>query len=316
MKWKMLISEPVAEETLALLKQNDVEVVHGEGLDTDTVLRDLTDCDAVMVRVMKITRDMMLKCPKLKVIAKHGVGCDSIDTAAAKELGIPVVYTPGANGLSVAEHTMALMLACARQLRLTNRVYAAGNMKIKDQAGICELHGKTLALVGCGRIAQQVARMAHDGFDMHVTGYDPYLPGQYWPEIIERKDSLEQLIPEGDFISLHVPATKENNGLIGRGQIALMKKSACLINTARGSVIDQTALTEAVRTGQIAGAGLDVCDPEPAPVNSELFALDRVLLTPHSGAASRESMVRMGLQAAQGAIDVLNGRKPEFPFRV
>ncbi len=314
MRWRILISEPVAEEAISYLGRNDVEVKHGTDLDQNTVQRELQDCDAVMVRVMKITREMMKVCPKLKVIAKHGTGCDSIDTVAAKELGIPVIYTPGANSRSVAEHTMSLILACARQLRQISMEYAAGNAKVKDQVVITELAGKTLGLIGCGRVAQYVAGMACLGFDMHVIGFDPYFQEVRWPEHIERRSDMEQLIRESDYVSLHIPATPENNGIISRREISWMKKEAYLINTARGQLICHPDLIDALESGRIAGAGLDVSDPEPLGNDSELFSMKNVLVTPHCGAASVESMVRMGMTAARGIVDVLNGRQPEYPY--
>ncbi len=314
MRWKILISETVASEAIELLEKNDIEVKRGRGLDEKTVLEDLQDCDAVLVRVMKLTGDILKQCPKLKVIAKHGVGCDSIDIEAAKKLGIPIVFTPRANSRSVAEHTMALILACARQLRYSNLQYAAGNAKAKDTAGITELEQKTLALIGCGRIAQYVAKMAKFGFDMNVIGFDPFIQDGMWPETIIKYEKIDSLLKDADYVSIHVPATPSNTNLMSDEQFALMKPSAYLINTARGTIVDQNALVQALNDKVIAGAGLDVCEPEPAPQDSPLFENQRVILTPHAGAASMEAMVKMGLQSAQGVIDVLNGRNPEYRF--
>ncbi len=314
MKWRILISEPVAEEALTYLKKNDIEIKHGSSLDQEVVLKELYDCDAVMVRVMKITREMMIACPKLKVIAKHGTGCDSIDTVVAKELGIPVVFTPGANSRSVAELTMTLILSCAKQLRQISTEYAQGNPKIKNQVLITELAGKTLGLIGCGKIAQLVAGMACLGFNMRVIGFDPFLRESDWPENIERSTDMEQLIRESDYVSLHIPATPENIGIISKREINWMKKGAFLINTARGQLVCHPDLIEALESGRIAGAALDVSDPEPLQPDSKLFSMKNVLLTPHCGASSAESMVRMGLLAAQGVVDVLNGRQPEYPY--
>jgi len=311
--FKILISERVSDETIEFLEANNVEVKAGTGLEHHTVLDEIQDCDAVMVRVMKIDRDIIEHAPKLKVIAKHGVGCDSIDTEAASEFNIPVVYAPGSNSLSVAEHTIALMLSCAHCMRQANMGYAEGNYHIKDSLSISEISGKILGLIGCGNVALHVARIAQFGFDMQILGYDP-LTNRTIPDYINRVDAVEDLIPESDFISIHIPETADNANYFDIEKFSLMKKSAFLINTARGNVIDTEALLSCLNADKIAGAGLDVSNPEPVPSDSELFLKREILLTPHIGAASHESMVRMGRMAAEGVVDVLHGKKPQYVF--
>lgn len=311
---KILISEKVADETITFLENHNIEIKKGRGLDSKTICEDIVDCDAVMVRVMRIDREILNHAPKLKVIAKHGVGCDSIDYDAAKEYGIPIVYSPGSNSISVAEHTIALMLLCSHQIKHASIEYSKGNYAVKDSLAITEITGKTLGLIGCGNVALHVARMAYQGFDMKIIGFDPYLNKEV-PKYISFVDSVESLIAESDFISIHIPGNKENENFFDKKKLMLMKNNAFLINTARGDVVNTTDLLNSLQEKSISGAGLDVCNPEPVPSECELFSRDDVLLTPHIGAASKESMVRMGLMAAEGVVAVLNGRTPKWIYK-
>ncbi len=310
---KILISEKVAEETIDYLITHGIEIKYGRGVDHETICEDIQDCDAVMVRIMCVDKDIIESAPKLKVIAKHGVGCDTIDVKAASERGIFVVYAPGSNSLSVAEHTMTLMLSCAHCIREANMEYARGNYNVKDELFISEISGKALGLIGCGNVALHVGRMAHFGFNMKVLGYD-HVKKEGIPEYIHMTDSVDDLITESDFISLHIPGTQDNINYFDIQKFKLMKKKAILINTARGEVLDTQALIESLEKNRILGAGLDVSNPEPTTSDSELFGRKDVLLTPHIGAASRDAMIRMGLIAAEGVVDVLNGRKPRYIY--
>lgn len=312
-KYKILINEEISDEAVQMLLKNGVEIKRGMSCEEATVVKDIRDCDAVMTRTMKISRRVIENAPKLKVIAKHGEGYEMIDVDAATDLGIQVVYTPGANTNSVAEHTMALILACARQLRRTNIEYSKGNYGIKNLVCINELSSKKIGLVGFGKIARRVSEIAHFGFAMDVYFYDPFIKEKKIPEYIVQCNELEKLVMESDYVSIHVPETKETIELIGDKEISLMKKNAFLINTSRGHIIDQNALINAVKNERIAGAGLDVCYPEPICQDSELFKLDRIILTPHCGATSRDAMKKMGIEAAQGVIDILNGNKCKYP---
>ena len=313
--FKILISEKVAEDTIKYLENNGVIVKHGHGLDRETICEDICDCDAVMVRTMRIDRHVLERAPRLKVIAKHGVGCDSIDLVSAERMGIPVVYSPGSNSLSVAEHTIALMLSCAHCIHKANRSYSEGNYCIKDTLDITEISGKTLGLLGLGNVALHVARIANLGFDMRIKGFSKH-NDKVLPSYIERVKIIDDIFREADFISLHIPVNTETKDLINRSQITKMKKSAFLINTARGEIVNTEDLIKSLESGDIAGAGLDVSSPEPCLPDSKLFSLDNVVLTPHIGASSKESMVRMGLMAAEGVVDVLNGRKPRYIYHM
>jgi|LSQX01.1.fsa_nt_gb D-3-phosphoglycerate dehydrogenase len=311
---RILIPETVAAETVEFLEQRGYTVERGCGTDEEALDRALDGCKAVMVRVAVISRRLMQRHPELEVIAKHGAGYDNIDVEAARSLGKRVVYAPQANSDSVAEHAMTLILGCAKRLGAMTKGYAAGDYSVKNRGSGMDVFGKTLGLVGFGRIGGSVARMARLGFGMQVVAFDPYLPAERRPEGIRFTDTLDEVLSAGDFISLHVPLTPENRGLISTEALLKMKNTAYLINTSRDGIVDTQALTEALKDGRIAGAGLDVTDPEPCPPDHPLFTFDNVILTPHSAAATADALVRMGLDAAKGIDAILNGREPQFPI--
>lgn len=312
MAYKVLIPEVVAQEGIEHLKELGYEVKIGRGTDKATMLEDLQDCDAVIIRVAVVDREMIEKSPKLKVIAKHGAGYDSIDTKAAADNGVRVVFAPTANSLSVAEQAIALMLACAKKLPFLADQYRKGNYKAKDIYINTELAGKTLGLIGLGRIGMNVARIAMHGFRMKVVAYDPFIPAGRDLEGVQLLKDRDELLKIADYVSIHVPATPENVKSIGTREFEIMKPTAILINTARGTIIDQDALVVAIRDGEIAGAGLDVTDPEPAPSTNPIFGLDRVIVTPHCSGATAEAMIRMVMDAVLGIDEVLNGKEPTY----
>ena len=312
MAFKVLITEVVADEGIAHLKELGYEVKFGRGTDKATILEDIHDCDAVIIRVAVIDREIIAKSPKLKVIAKHGAGYDSIDTKAAADHGIRVVFAPTANSMSVAEQAVALMLACTKRIPFLADQYKKGNYKAKDMYTKTELCGKTLGLIGLGRIGMNVARIAIHGFGMKVIAYDPFIPAGRDLGGVELVQERDELLKTADYISIHVPATPENVKSISQKEFKLMKPTAIIINTARGTIIDQEALIEAIRNDEIAGAGLDVTDPEPAPPSNAIFELDRVIVTPHSGGATKEAMIRMVMDAVMGIDEVLLGKEPTY----
>ena len=309
---KILIPEKVAPETIHFLKERGYEVVLGTGLDEETLNKQLKGCVAIIVRVARVTRAMMQDHPELKIIAKHGAGYDNIDIEAARELGRTVVYAPVANSLSVAEHTIALILACAKRLKKVYQGYADGNYFVKNTAQGIDIHGKTLGLIGFGRIGSMVAQMAHFGFGMNVICFDPFLPKERQPDYVSFMKTMKEVLASSDFVSLHMPLTPENQNIIGKSAFEAMKKTAFLINTSRGGIVDSIALEDALKHSEIAGAGLDVTDPEPLPKTHTLFQLDNVIVTPHSAANTIDSMVRMGMDVAEGIDDAISGRTPRY----
>jgi D-3-phosphoglycerate dehydrogenase len=266
---------------------------------------DLAQADAVVVRLFQIRRDDLLRAPRLKVIAKHGVGVDNIDVAAATALDIPVLFTPTANANAVAEHTMTLMLALARNLYPASATVLAGRWGKFE--GV-ELAGKTLGVIGLGRIGRRVAEMAQHGFGMEVRAYDPVVK----QSAFTLADSVEAVLRVADFLSLHLPLTPETKHLVNANRLRLLKPNCRIVNTSRGGVIDETALAEALTEKRLAGAALDVFEMEPLPAGHPFLKTPNTLLTPHISASTKESLDRMARDAAQGVLDVLQGRPPAW----
>lgn len=313
MSYRVLIPQDVAEEGKRFLRERGHEIVMGSGATAQTVANEARDCDAILVRTALVTRDVFAAAPKLKVVAKHGVGVDNIDVTAATDNGVFVTYTPTANSNTVAEHTIGLMLALARNFVRCDQALRAGNFNIRNELLGTDLEGKTLGLIGLGRIGARVAKKAAHGLDMKVIAFDPHVGAEQTPSWVERTADWETVWTSADFVSLHLPATPQTQKIVGAREFALMKPSAFVINASRGEVLDEAALFEALQQNKIAGAGLDVFDQEPPPDDHPLFGLANVVVTPHNAALTREATIRMALHAAQGIDEVLGGKPPTWP---
>ena len=270
----------------------------------------LTEADAVIVRLFKIGARDIEAAARLKVIAKHGVGVDNIDVEAATRRGIPVTITGAANANAVAEHTLALMLALTRQTEAACRAVREGRFHERDRYGGVELAGKTLGIIGLGRIGSRVANKAALGMGMEVRAYDPLIDHRRYdgPAIFE--DALEGLLRKAEFLSLHVPLTSATHRMINAKSITLLKSSCRIINTSRGAVIDEEALTRALHDGSVAGAALDVFEREPLLPDHPLCHAPNTLLTPHLAAATPEATRAMARKAAENVLDALRGKAP------
>jgi D-3-phosphoglycerate dehydrogenase len=255
------------------------------------------------------------RSPRLRVIGRHGVGLDNVDLRAATQLGIPVVYTPYGPTESTAEHTFLLMMAAARQLPLLDRAVRSGRFSIRDTAGVTglELQGKALGVIGFGRIGRRVAEMCRSALGMQVYVYDPFLPSSSITEWGATPfQDLEALAREVDILTIHVPATDATRHLIDERILRAMRSTAVLVNASRGSVVDESALAQAVRSGAIYGAGIDVYDPEPPGPDNPLFGVDRIVLTPHIASKTEEGRALMGNTVVQDILSALGGRRPEY----
>jgi D-3-phosphoglycerate dehydrogenase len=306
------------EAAIAFLKSHDCDVVLSglpagapdTTLTKERVFELLRDADGWIVATAPVTCEMLAAFPKLSVIAKRGVGYDQIDVAAAKELGRVVTFAPGGNGPSVGDHTIALMLAVAKRLCEFRELMRAGDWSVQP---VTELYRKTVGLVGLGRIGRGVAQRLK-GFETTILAYDEKPDQEYAKANGVRFVDLPYLFKESDYISLHLPLTPSSRNLIDEAVLASMKQSAILVNTSRGGLVDEAALLRALRTGQIAGAGLDVFlgeqEPEWRPIADELMSLPNVVVTPHIAGASREGLARGNLLAAQGVVAVLDGGTP------
>lgn len=260
--------------------------------------------DAVISRSLELDAAALRSCPTLKVISKHGTGVNNIDVATATELGIPVTSTPGANAASVAELTIGLMIAAARRIAWLDRQAKEGHWR-RVQDGL-QLRGRTLGLVGFGEVAQRVATVAM-ALGMNVVAVDPAIARLPVPAGVGVRSRLEDVLAVADVLSLHVPLTGRTRGLIGREQLALLPEGAILLNTARGPVVDEPALVEALRSGALRAAGLDTLVDEPAVAGHPLAGLDNVVLTPHVGGSTTASISAVAAAAAENVIAVLGG---------
>ena len=245
----------------------------------------------------------MVAAPSLKVIAKHGSGTDTIDKAAAARRGIQVLAAPGANAAAVAEQALALLLACAKSVVTLDTRMRAGHWDKAVHKGI-ELEGRTIGVVGLGAIGQRFARMAH-AMDMRVLGHDPYAKDV--PAYVERVE-LDTLWRESHAISLHCPLTGDNTKMLDAGVLAACRPGVIVVNTARGGLVDERALLAAVRSGHVAGAGLDSFAVEPMVADHPFLAEPRIVLSPHIGGVTADAYVKMGLAAARNVLGVLSPR--------
>lgn len=312
MNKKVFIPLDIEEEGKKYLLERGYELKIARNVKKETLIEDIQDCDAMLTRSnATIDADVLDAGKKLKIVSKYGVGLNNIDVEHATSLGIQVTNTPEANANVVAEHVLAMMLTLSKKLMLMDRETRRGNFDIRSKVYSDDLERKVLGIVGLGRIGQLVAQKAFHGFDMKVVGYDPYIKGEL--SNIDLIDSLEQLLRESDFISLHLPLLPATKHIISTEQFEMMKDSAYLINASRGGTVDEAALAEAIRANKIAGAGIDVFEDEPPTNDNELFTLDKVVLTPHSAALSKDGSLRMAVHAAIQVDQVLKGEKPSWP---
>lgn len=312
MGFKVLIPEDIAESGKAFLRQRGYEIVVLSGMDREALRREGRDTDAIIARTGAYPEDILEQMPKLKVIARHGVGYNNIPVAYCEERGIFVTITPEANGNAVAEGAIMLMLASARNLVYQAEQVKAGNWAARNKTMGLELSGKTLGIAGCGRIGRMVAAKAALGLDMKVLGYDPLLPTDSPMEHMECVATLEELCERADFVSLHMPETEQTRGMFGSALFRKMGPDATLINCARGGVVNEQELVAALRDGVIRGAALDVTVQEPIPADHPLLQLPNVIVTPHNTAINRETMDRISLHAAQCVDAALRGQTPPW----
>jgi D-3-phosphoglycerate dehydrogenase len=264
--------------------------------------------DAIIVRTTKLTAAAIDSAPKLKIVSRHGVGYDNVDMAALDRRRIPLTLVGNVNALSVAEHTLFMMLSLAKRGIAYDRATRNGDWKLRDSFGATELAGKRLLLLGFGRIGHEVARRAQ-AFGMTVLAYDPYVrDAAMFAARVQPMAKLAEALPQADFISVHLPMTAETRGIIGARELATMKKTAIVISTARGGLVDEAALAEALKSGQIRAAGLDVFVDEPPAPNDPLLNVDNLLLSPHIAGLTEECAMRMAEVSARNALAGLDGK--------
>ncbi len=297
---KIVVADPISEQGLALLRAGGWEVVTPA---KDALAAALVEADALIVRsATRVTADLIERAPKLRVVGRAGVGVDNIALDAATRRGVLVMNTPGGNAVSVAEHTLALLLSLARRVPQLSAAIHAGRWEKSGAAGT-ELRGKTLGLVGLGRVGSEVARRAI-AFEMRVVAYDPYVSESAARDAQVNLVSLAELLAQSDYVSLHTALSAATEKLINAAALAQCKRGAALINTARGELVDEVALADALRSGQLSGAALDVFATEP-PLNSPLIEMPNVIATPHVAGSTREAQEEVGTLIAQQVRDFL-----------
>jgi len=300
---KVAICDPIAKEGVEFLKSKGVEVIDLTEIPKEELPKHIGDVDALIVRsATKVRKEMIDSAPNLKVIGRAGVGLDNIDVEYAKSKGIKVVNTPGATSISVAELAIGLMLAVYRKIAYADRETRAGNWPKKKCKGM-ELYGKTLGIIGFGKIGREVAKRAK-ALGMKVIYYSRTRKEDYEKSLGVEYRELDKLLEEADIVTLHVPLTPETKHLINEERIAKMKDGAVIINTARGGVVDEEALYNALKSGKLYGAALDVYENEPLK-ESKLFELDNIVLTPHIGAQTKEGQKRAGVEIAEKVYEEL-----------
>lgn len=306
---KVLVCDPVSPKGIALLKQrSEFEVqVLDKRLPEAELIPVMADVDAMVVRSeTKVTRKVIENSPKLKVVGRAGVGVDNVDVEAATQRGIVVMNTPSGNTISTAELTFSMLMALARRIPQAHMSMKAGEWNRKAFQGV-ELYNKTLGILGMGRIGSEVARRAI-AFGMRVLAYDPYLSLTRAKALQVELLELNEIYPQADFITVHMPMTPETEGMLNKEAFAKMKKGARVLNCARGGIIKESDLVEAIKAGQIAGAALDVYETEPLPANDPLRELPQVIMTPHLGASTEEAQENVGIEVAEAITDyLLNG---------
>jgi len=306
---KVLIADPISNEGIDILR-NYAQVDVKTGLKPEEILSTIGDYDALVVRSQtQVSAEIIQAGKKLQVIARAGVGIDNIDVDEATRRGIVVVNAPNANTISAAEHTIALMLALARNIPQANAVLKSGVWRRADFMGT-EVRGKTLGIIGLGRVGSEVARCAQ-GLEMKVIANDPYISADYARNRQVELVSLKQLLKESDFITLHLTLTPSTKGLIGAKELALVKPTVRIINCARGGLIDEEALAKAVKEKRVAGAAIDVFATEPA-TKSILFEEANIIVTPHLGASTTEAQIVAATDIAEQVIEVFKGKPAKY----
>lgn len=298
MPTKIFVADDVSDSGLEPLRSGSFVVEKRTGVTRDELAMALKDCEGLIVRSeTKVTADLMAAAPKLRVIGRAGVGVDNIDVAAATASGIVVMNAPDGNTITTAEHTIALLVALARNVAQANSSVKAAKWERKRFVG-AELRGKTLGIVGLGRIGRAVAQRAA-ALGMKIIAHDPFIAAGQIGDIEIEATSLDEVLARADFLTIHTPLTSETRGLIGAAAFKKMKQGARVINCARGGLIDEQALFDALTSGKIAGAALDVFVQEPPPPDHPLLSLEQIVVTPHLGASTAEAQEAVALTVAE-----------------
>jgi len=306
---KVLITEPIHKEGMKLLNR-EFNVQLASDIKESILIKEIKDCQALIVRIARINKIIIDNAPYLKIISRHGVGIDNIDVDAATKRRILVTNAKGSNTDSVAEHALGMILALAKNIISMDKAVKEGNFKIRYNFFSNEIKGKTVGIVGFGEIGQALAKKL-TALEVKIIAYDPYIVSmdKIMPGVMFVKN-LDNILTDSDIISIHVPYTKETFHMIGEKEFQKMKKNTFFINVSRGEIVDEVALFDALNQGIIRASAIDVFEKEPPERGNPLFKLNNILLSPHNAALTEEAMVRMAVTCVMNIIDYFNDRKP------
>ncbi len=314
-RFKVVVTDyvfPSLDIERSVLGPLGAELVPMQAATEDQLLDAVGDADALLVCYAPVTKRVIDRAPRCRVIARYGIGVDNVDLEAATEKGIVVTNVPDYCVDEVSDHALALLLACARRIAFLDRRVRTGRWNAKDAAPAYRLRGQVLGLVGFGKIPKLLASKAAV-LGLQCIGFDPFIDAATFAKLGVRKVDFETLLREADFVSIHTPLTSETRGLFGETALRAMKPTAYLINTARGPLVNENALARALTEGWIAGAALDVLETEPPTQGHPLLGLDNLILTPHVAFYSEASLQELQRKAAEEVASVLSGQSPRYP---
>ncbi|MEE1543656.1 MAG: phosphoglycerate dehydrogenase, partial [Alphaproteobacteria bacterium] len=300
---KVLISDKLSPLAAEVFRNRGIEVDEAPGLDAETLLERIVDCDGLAIRsATKVAAEVLAAAKQLRVVGRAGIGVDNVDVPAATANGVVVMNTPFGNSVTTAEHAVAMMMALARRIPQADASTRSGKWEKSRFMGV-ELAGKTLGLIGCGNIGSIVADRAQ-GLKMRVIAYDPYMSGERAAELALEKVEFDALLARADIISLHTPLSDSTRNILDAAALAKTRKGVRIVNCARGGLVNEADLAAAIETGHVAGAALDVFETEPVG-ESPLFAFEQVIATPHLGASTSEAQEKVAVQVAEQMADYL-----------
>lgn len=308
---RVFLTEHIHNDAVAYLREN-FEVVEGTSIEEDEIIRQAQGCEAILIRSARITAKIMDAVPTLKVVAKHGMGVDNIDVEYATKKGVLVVNAPFSNLNAVAEHIVMLLLALSKRTVRMDRLTRTGRFSQRNTYKTIELKGATVGIIGMGKISRMVVKKL-SGFEMRIIASDPYVGQGDVEDLPVTMVAAEEVYTQSDFVIVHTSLFPSTFHLVGAEQFKLMKPTAFIINAARGPVIDEAAMIEALQAGEIAGAGLDVFEQEPPSDSNPLFAMDNVIVSPHNAALSGGALRTMAMDSARGVTEYLTGKAVTYP---
>lgn len=307
---KVLVTEPIHADGLALLKEH-VEVIQGKGTSVEEIIEQAKGCHGILIRSAKIPKEVMQATPTLQVVGKHGIGVDNIDVAFATDNNIMVVNAPESNVNAVAEHALAMIFEVSKNLKMLDEEVRKDNFKARSSVVNMELSGKTAGLVGLGKISSLLAGKLV-ALGLKVVAFDPFVDAETAKKLGVTLMELDALLENSDIVSLHVPLNEQTQGMVAKLEFEKMKKSAFLINVARGPVVNEADLFDALKNDEIRGAAIDVFEIEPPQADNKLFDLKNITLSPHNAALTDEALIAMATHSAQGIVDCLSDKTPQY----